>query len=232
MNELVFIDNKEVYTDHLTMAEMFGKEPRNVNADITKTIDKLNEPEFVDQAKENGIDLDVLRFQQIKYKDSRNRTQQKYLLNFDAFMLVAMAYTTKNAMLVKIKFINEFRNMQKQLTNLMVARAKGKAIRLEVTDAVRDCIPESPNKKFKYKHFTDLGYKLALDKNAKELRLERGLEKKANVRDCLTLEELKGIENIENEISVLIGLGMDYKTIKEMLLNKYKTNNPKGLLAQ
>ncbi|MGE6894975.1 Rha family transcriptional regulator [Priestia flexa] len=229
MNELVFIDNQEVYTDHLTMAEMFGKEPRNVNADIIKTIDKLKNPTFIEQAKENGIDLDVLRFQQINYTDVRNRTQQKYLLNFDAFMLVAMAYTTRNAMLVKIKFINEFRSMQKQLTDLLVTRAKGKAKRLEVTNAVRDCIPESPNKKFKYKHFTDLGYKLMLDKNAKELRSERGLDKKANVRDSLTIEELEGIENIENEISVLIGLGMEYKTIKEMLINKYKKDNRKTI---
>jgi phage anti-repressor protein len=171
---------------------------------------------------------DYISLDKIVQRENGATTRTDYILKMDMAKELAMVEPNEKGKEIRRYFIKT----EKQFKKWLQQRANGKAIRLQVTDAVRDCIPESPNKKFKYKHFTDLGYKLILDKNAKELRLERGLEKKANVRDCLTIEELKGIENIENEISVLIGLGIDYKTIKEMLLNKYKTNNPKGLLAQ
>ncbi|MGQ0421836.1 ORF6C domain-containing protein, partial [Bacillus sp. HC-Mk] len=47
-----------------------------------------------------------------EYRDNRNRIQEKYILNFDAFMLVTMSYTTQKAMLLKVKYINEFNRMK------------------------------------------------------------------------------------------------------------------------
>ncbi|AUO14814.1 antA/AntB antirepressor family protein [Priestia megaterium] len=168
---------------------------------------------------------DYITMNKIVHSRTGANNQLEYILKLDAAKEIAMMEPNGKGKEVRRYFIR----VEKMFKKWLVQRGNGKLKRLQVTDAVRDCIPESPNKKFKYKHFTDLGYKLMLDKNAKELRLERGLEKKANVRDSLTIEELEGIENIENEIAVLIGLGLEYKTIKEMLLNKYQKDNRKSI---
>ena len=61
---------------------------------------------------ELGINFNTLKFEPIEYRDNRNRIQEKYILNFDAFMLVTMSYTTQKAMLLKVKYINEFNRMK------------------------------------------------------------------------------------------------------------------------
>ncbi|MGE6617920.1 ORF6C domain-containing protein [Bacillus mycoides] len=111
-NELVFEENGEVVTDSLTIAEMFGKEHKNVKRDILETISKLASLQHNAEVDELGINFNTLKFEPIEYRDNRNRIQEKYILNFDAFMLVTMSYTTQKAMLLKVKYINEFNRMK------------------------------------------------------------------------------------------------------------------------
>ncbi|OTZ90141.1 phage regulatory protein [Bacillus thuringiensis serovar darmstadiensis] len=111
-NELVFESNGEVVTDSLTIAEMFGKEHKNIKRDILETISKLANLQHNAEVDELGINFNTLKFEPIEYRDNRNRIQEKYILNFDAFMLVTMSYTTQKAMLLKVKYINEFNRMK------------------------------------------------------------------------------------------------------------------------
>ncbi|AZR75574.1 Rha family transcriptional regulator [Bacillus thuringiensis] len=111
-NELVFESNGEVVTDSLTIAEMFGKEHKNIKRDILETISKLASLQHNAEVDELGINFNTLKFEPIEYRDNRNRIQEKYILNFDAFMLVTMSYTTQKAMLLKVKYINEFNRMK------------------------------------------------------------------------------------------------------------------------
>ncbi|MCU5404651.1 phage regulatory protein [Bacillus thuringiensis] len=111
-NELVFASNGEVVTDSLTIAEMFGKEHKNIKRDILETISKLASLQHNAEVDELGINFNTLKFEPIEYRDNRNRIQEKYILNFDAFMLVTMSYTTQKAMLLKVKYINEFNRMK------------------------------------------------------------------------------------------------------------------------
>ncbi|POD45918.1 hypothetical protein BKM15_26225 [Pseudomonas syringae pv. syringae] len=72
MNELVFIENGQAVTDSLTVAEVFGKEHKNVKRDIETQLEKLvaaGEEEF-----------NRLNFERIDYLDSRSRKQEKYVL--------------------------------------------------------------------------------------------------------------------------------------------------------
>lgn len=115
MNQLVFIQNNEVVTDSITIAKMFSKEHKHVKRDIQNTIDNIDSLKNSEEAKELGIDFNTTKFGRIDYKDSRNRVQDKFMLNFDAFMLVTMSYTTQKAMLIKVKYINEFNRMKEQL---------------------------------------------------------------------------------------------------------------------
>ncbi|HDR6243639.1 TPA: ORF6C domain-containing protein [Bacillus cereus] len=111
-NNLVFESKGEIVTDSLTIAEMFGKEHKNIKRDILETILKLESLQHNAEVDELGINFNTLKFEPIEYRDNRNRIQEKYILNFDAFMLVTMSYTTQKAMLLKVKYINEFNRMK------------------------------------------------------------------------------------------------------------------------
>ncbi|MEB8400550.1 hypothetical protein NGG61_11490 [Enterococcus casseliflavus] len=94
-------------------------------------------------------------------------------------------------------------------------RVIGKQIRLSMTDAIRDA-GFSPHF---YKHFTNLCYKSAIGFNATQIRKARGVEKGNNILDFLSIEEHEAVNKREQQIATLIGLGMDYDQIKEILAN-------------
>ncbi|MBE7133926.1 Rha family transcriptional regulator [Bacillus paranthracis] len=115
VSEFVFMKENEVVTDSLSISQMFDKEHKNVKRDIFETISKLDELRENEEIERLGIDFNTLKFELIEYQDSRNRNQHKYVLNFDAFMLVTMGYTTQKAMLIKMKYINEFNKMKEHI---------------------------------------------------------------------------------------------------------------------
>lgn len=136
MNHLVFIQNNEVVTDSITIAEMFDKEHKNVKRDIENTLSNIETIKISGELKELNLDFNTLKFERISYKDSMNRNQEKYLLNFDAFMLVTMSYTTQKAMLIKVKYINEFNRMKEQLINHNTPRTQLEIMQMAVNQMV------------------------------------------------------------------------------------------------
>lgn len=83
--------------------------------------------------------------------------------------------------------------------------------RLKLTDAINK-LPDSPHKKFKFKHYTDLIYKTIFGKTSKELKEER--------KCCvgfLNSFELEMVAELENKVAVLIEFGISYKKIKEKI---------------
>lgn len=116
MNQLVFVENNQVVTDSLTVAEVFGKGHDKVMRDIRVQVSKLDltgEHEFI-----------TANFGVIDYEDSRGRKQDKFLLSEDAFTLVAMSYVTPEAMKFKVKFIQEFKKMREKLNGPRVLTEK------------------------------------------------------------------------------------------------------------
>ena len=100
MNQLVFIENQQVVTDSLTIADMFGKEHFNVLQDIKK------------QMEYAGEEFGALNFQVSAYRSKQNKEMPKYHLTEEAFTLVVFSYNTKEAVQTKIKFIQEFKRMR------------------------------------------------------------------------------------------------------------------------
>ncbi|UYL93787.1 Rha family transcriptional regulator [Geobacillus phage vB_GthS_NIIg9.7] len=106
MGNLVFIQNDQVLTDSLTVAECFGKRHADVLRDIEVQIEKLNEADQPDFVKRN--------FALSSYR-AGTREYKKYLLTEEAFTLVAFAYVTPEAMKMKVRFIEEFKRMKEAL---------------------------------------------------------------------------------------------------------------------
>lgn len=115
MNQLVFIQNNQPVTDSLTIADMFGKEHKNVLRDINV------------QVQYAGPEFSQLNFEQSEY-EIRGKRYPKFNLTEEAFALVVFGYNTKAAVQTKIKFIQEFKRMKEHIQNNVVPLSKDQAL--------------------------------------------------------------------------------------------------------
>lgn len=99
-------------TTSLIVAEVFGKEHKNVLRDI----ENLSCSESFNR----------LNFERITYKDARNREQTAYQMTKDGFSFLVMGYTGDKAGQFKEMFINEFnkREMMLKSDDYILARSQ------------------------------------------------------------------------------------------------------------
>lgn len=117
----------------------------------------------------------------------------------------------------KKELVRQFFAMRKELMNIKAIKAERKSLRTSMTDVIK-ALPDSPHKQFKYNQYTDLAYMAALGKTARPFRKERGAEKSATASDYMSSDELAAVSKMENRISVLLEVGMDYQQVKNCLM--------------
>lgn len=100
-NELVIMHDRQAVTTSLQVANNFEKLHKNVLRDI------------------DALKRDVLNFEQMfiesMEQDSYGRDRRIYYMNCDGFSLLAMGFTGKQALQFKLKYIDAFNKMEKQL---------------------------------------------------------------------------------------------------------------------
>ena len=210
------IEKEEILTvNSRDIAEHFEKEHKHVIRDIDLYISK-------DVSKIGPM------FYESTSPDSYGRRQKCYLMNRDGFTLLVMGFTGQKALEWKLKYIQAFNEMEKELKRLYeerkkweIERAKGVLIRHVLTDTIKMKVAESPNKRFAYPNYTKLIYKTIFGKSFDELKKEFGVKPRESMREYLTADQLKEVEQMEMLVSSLIGLGMGYSEIKEFISQKY-----------
>ncbi|WEA56780.1 Rha family transcriptional regulator [Pediococcus pentosaceus] len=100
MNELVIMKDQQAVTTSLQVAEVFGKNHR----DVLRTIDDLKDVRNFTQMFSDGIE-----------PDSYGRDRRIYYMNRDGFTLLAMGFTGKKALDFKLKYIEAFNNMEEAI---------------------------------------------------------------------------------------------------------------------
>ncbi len=101
MNELVIMKDQQAVTTSLQVAEVFGKEHKNVLRDISNlNLDRLNIEQMFMESTE---------------PDLYGRDRRIYYMNRDGFTLLAMGFTGKKALDFKLKYIEAFNNMEKTI---------------------------------------------------------------------------------------------------------------------
>ena len=100
MNELVIMKDQQAVTTSLQVAEVFGKNHR----DVLRTIDDLKDVRNFTQMFSDGIE-----------PDSYGRDRRIYYMNRDGFTLLAMGFTGKKALGFKLKYIEAFNNMEEAI---------------------------------------------------------------------------------------------------------------------
>ena len=101
MTNLVEVQNNQVVVSSRQVANNFHKNHRDILESIRGLI----------QSAEKSADW----FLETVYTDDKNRTYPMYLMNRDGFSLLVMGFTGKRALEWKIKYIEAFNAMEKQL---------------------------------------------------------------------------------------------------------------------
>lgn len=197
--------NKEEVTvvSSLDVAETFEKEHYHVLRDIKEL--------------ECSEEFRLSNFGESSYRNSQNKKQPMYYMTRDGFTLLVMGYTGKKAMQFKEAYIKQFNAMEKQLKEKLVERQKGIAVRQALTKSIQQSNENERMHGHAYSTYTNCIYKVIFGKNAKQLREEYGIDKKANPRDYFSSEELKAVQSMECLVSGLVDCGWDYNRIKDFI---------------
>lgn len=203
MNELVFLEPNDIKEEPFTTSKVIAEHGKVQHHALQNMILK-----FKDDIEEFG----KLAFEM---RPSKSGQQEKvYHLNEEqATLLITYMKNTLPVRRFKKALVKQFYQMQKELNGRRVTRQLAKQERERLTDTINQ-LPESPHKQMKYKHYTDLVYKTAFGKTAKQLREEYGMLVKDNLRDRFSAEQNNLVSKLENQVSVLIELGYDYQSIK------------------
>lgn len=159
--------------------------------------------------------VDYVSFDEVIKRATGATTRKEYILTLDTAKEIAMVENNAKGRMVRRYFIEA----EKRYRELKIIRARSKAERRLFTDILKEVLPESPNKKWAYKQFTDLVYKHVTGYNAKQLREMYGKPKDFNVRGLLTPQQLREVVKYESIIQGLLQLGQDYQGVKAILDN-------------
>jgi Rha family phage regulatory protein len=192
----------------LDVAETFGKEHKNVLADIRNIQNDISSAEF------------SALFYEETYTASNGKKNPMYYMNRDGFTLLVMGYTGEKAMQFKLAYIKQFNAMEKALIGKIKEREKGIAVRQALTKAIQQSGENDRMHGHAYSAYTDLVYKAVFGKSAKQLRDEYGIGKQDNLRDFLSEEELAKVKSVEMVVSGLVDCGWGYDEIKSFITNK------------
>ena len=103
LDDAVFIQDQQVKTDSLKVAEIFGKQHKNV----------LQKLESLDCSPE----FNELNFQPVEYLDSKGESRPMYEMTKDGFIFLVMGFTGAAAARIKEAYINTFNQMAALLYN-------------------------------------------------------------------------------------------------------------------
>lgn len=147
------------------------------------------------------------------------REEKIYHLNEEqATLLITFLRNTEPVINFKVELVRQFYQMRTELQMRHLERERLKPIRREMTDVIND---DPEHNKWDFKLYTDLIYKIVTGKNAAQIRKERGASRKAKAIEYMTSGEMEQIAKLTNKIGVLLELGNDYYTIKDILTRKY-----------
>ena len=105
MNEIVYRgESNQPLTNSKLVAEVFEKEHKNVMQSIRKLMEGTAQNSAVHQM-----------FSESTYLNEQNKEQPMFIMNQDGFTLLAMGFNGKKAMEFKLKYIEAFNAMKRQI---------------------------------------------------------------------------------------------------------------------
>ena len=204
--EVKRIDKKEIsVVSSLDVADTFQKNHRDVMESIRNIGNSISTAEF------------SALFHLDSYKASNGKSNPMYLMNRDGFTLLVMGYTGEKAMKFKLAYIKQFNAMESTLQGKRIEREKGIAVRQSLTKALQQSTENERMHGHAYSTYTNCIYKVLFGMNAKQLREKYNVDKKDNLRDYFSEEDLRTVQSMECLVSGLVDCGWGYDQIKEFI---------------
>ena len=202
---IVYMDGKkEPYTTSEIIAEC-----AEVKHDTVQSLIRNHQEDFESYG--------IIGFE-IRKLDGRGRPMKIYRLNEQqATLLITYLKNTEPVRCFKMNLVKAFFEMREELSKFRMQRALEKPKRKTLHDSIENW-EQAP----KHAHSTmnNLLLKAVTDRNAKQLREERG---GYNGIDSLTSDELEQYQAFEDMVIAMIGLNMSYQEIKAMAFRNKKT---------
>ena len=196
MNELVRLSTQDVsraipVTDSFIVSEKFGVSHKAVTNIIRKY--------------KNDFEI-FGKLEHFKNAYETKKETMTFILNEEQFyLLVTYMKNTDIARKYKIEFVKMFSFMKKELQARQNTRHIGVSVRKELSEVIKNCVTdEGKFKSFAYSNYTRLIYKKIFGKDTKKIKEELGLTKNDNLRDYLTIEQLKLVQDLESKIASYI----------------------------
>lgn len=111
LSQAVFVQNQQIKTNSLKVAEAFGRRHTNV----------LRAIETLECAKS----FNALNFELVEYTDAKGESRPMYEMTKDGWMFLVMGFTGEKAAQIKIAFINAFNAMATLLQNQQLIEQQG-----------------------------------------------------------------------------------------------------------
>ena len=203
----------QLVADSRDVAPFAEKEHKNLLRDIRRYVKVMS-----NSAGSNLSPLDY--FIEAAYIDEQGKTRPRFYCTEMGCEMVANKMTGDKGIIFTALYVKAFHAMRDELAKRRELRAIGKPARRSMTDALRDSGEVERMKGHAYGTYTDLAYKLATGKIARQLRKERGADKSAKAVDILTAAELEEYQRKEAAITVLLDAGLRYDAIKALLIGK------------
>ena len=202
---IVYMDGKkEPYTTSEIIAEC-----AEVKHDTVQSLIRNHQEDFESYG--------IIGFE-IRKLDGRGRPMKIYRLNEQqATLLITYLKNTGPVRKFKMNLVKAFFEMREELSKFRMQRALEKPKKKTFHDSI-----ETWRNAPKHAHSTmnNLLLKAVTDRNAKQLREERG---GYNGIDSLTSDELEQYQAFEDMVIAMIGLNMSYQEIKAMAFRNKKT---------
>lgn len=202
----------------LEIAELCGKRHDHVMTDIRKMLDELNfdAPDFLGT-----------------YKTGRNNTYECFNLPKRESMILVSGYSV----IMRAAIIDRWQELEnKELLERerIETRQQAKLDAPLMTKSLADMRvregKESPPHIFSNEH--NMIYRIVLGFTAKKYKEEHGLSDDVNLRDVLSFEEIKALEQLQKHNTTLIELDFSFEQRKTELTKIFMRNHAKPMIAE
>jgi phage regulator Rha-like protein len=210
MNELVFLKPSSIKSIPFTTSDVIAEYAKIANRSVYLLIEK-----HIKHLEKFGRVSFEMRPSQTK--GGMQEVKIYHLNEEQATLLITFLKNTEPVIQFKTELVRQFYAMRSELQHRQIGREQLRPIRRELTDVISD---NPDHNRWDYKLYTDLAYKFVTGRNAAQIRKGRGASKTATAIDYMTADEIGRIAKLQNQISVLCEMGLDYYQIKAMLLNR------------
>jgi len=214
MDNLVFLKTQDLNEEPFTTSEIIAECAEVDHKSVLQLIkDHSNElKQFGHLRFENENEVNK------GFRGSKDYQKQSYLLNEpQSTLLITFMKNSPVVVKFKVELVRQFYKMRSELNKRAITRAIVKEGRKVLTDTLRE---KYPDKKWIYKHYTDLDYKCVLGMNAKQFESKYNIPD-GKIRDYIHADQLQQVGILEAAEKSLTEAGYDYREIKDILSRKF-----------